>query len=90
MKIRFLARGFSRSCNLKNLTDKWYLCIGGKNTLFERDLTDLTIKLTRIASRTVRKAQEENRRKDIANVYEINGRNIWQLPDGLFTDKSPF
>lgn len=53
-------------------------------------MTDLTIKLTRIASRTVRKAQEENRRKGIANVYIINGKNVWQLPDGSFTDKSPF
>lgn len=53
-------------------------------------MTDLTIKLTRIASRAVRKAQEENRRKGIANIYIINGKNVWQLPDGSFTDKSPF
>lgn len=53
-------------------------------------MTDLTIKLTCIASRAVCKAQEENRRKGIANVYEINGRKIWQLPDGSFADKSPF
>lgn len=53
-------------------------------------MTDLTIKLTHIASRAVRKAQEANRRKGIANVYEINGKNVWQPPDGSFTDKSPF
>lgn len=53
-------------------------------------MIDLTIKLTRIASRAVSKAQEENWRKGIANVYEINGRNIWQLPEGSFADKSPF
>ena len=53
-------------------------------------MTDLTIKLTRIASRAVRKAQEENRRKGIANVYEINGKNVSQLPHRSFRNKSPF
>ena len=53
-------------------------------------MTDLTIKLTRIASRAVRKAQEENRKNGVPNVYVINGKNVWQLPDGSFTDKSPF
>lgn len=53
-------------------------------------MTDLAIKLTRIASRAVRKAQEENRQKGIPNVYVINGKSVWQLPDGSFTDQSPF
>lgn len=53
-------------------------------------MTDLTIKLTRIASRAVRKAQEENRKNGVPNVYVINGKNVWQLPDGSLTDKSPF
>lgn len=37
-------------------------------------MTDLTIKLTRIASRAVRKAQEENRKNGVPNVYVINGK----------------
>ena len=37
-------------------------------------MTDLTIKLTRIASRAVRKAQEENRKNSVPNVYVINGK----------------
>lgn len=53
-------------------------------------MTDLTIKLTRIASRTIQKAQEENSQKGIPNVYVINGKSVWQLPDGSFTDKSQF
>lgn len=53
-------------------------------------MTDLTIKLTRIASCAVRKAQEENRKNGVPNVYVINGKNVWQLSDGSFTDKSPF
>lgn len=53
-------------------------------------MTDLTVKLTRIASRAVRKAQEENRKNGIPNMYVINGKQVWQMPDGSFTDKSPF
>ena len=53
-------------------------------------MTDLTIKLTRIASHAVRKAQEENRKNGVPNVYVINGKNVWQLPDSSLTDKSPF
>ena len=53
-------------------------------------MNDLTVKLTRIASRAVRKAQEENRKNGIPNVYVINGRHVWQMPDGSFTDKNPF
>ena len=53
-------------------------------------MKDLTIKLTRIASHAVRKAQEENRKNGVPNVYVINGKNVWQLPDGSLTDKSPF
>lgn len=53
-------------------------------------MTDLTAKLTRIASRAVRKAQEENRKNGIPNMYVINGKQVWQMPDGSFTDKSPF
>lgn len=52
-------------------------------------MTELTAKLTRIASRAVRKAQENNRKNGIPNMYVINGKQIWQLPDGSFTDKNP-
>ena len=52
-------------------------------------MNDLTVKLTRIASRAVRKAQEENRKNGIP-VYVINGKHVWQMPDGSFTDKNPF
>lgn len=51
---------------------------------------DLTIKLTRIASRAVHKTREENRKNGIPNLYIINGKHIWQMPDGSFTEKNPF
>ncbi len=55
----------------------------------ERRMTELTAKLTRIANRAVHKAQEENRKNGIPNMYVINGKQVWQLPDGSFTDKNP-
>ena len=36
----------------------------------------------RIFRTAVRKAQEENRRLGIANVYSINGRLYYELPNG--------
>ena len=53
-------------------------------------MTDLTAKLTRIANRAVRKAQEENRKNGIPNMHVINGKKVWQMPDGSFSDKNPF
>ncbi len=53
-------------------------------------MTYLTAKLTRIASRAVRKAQEENRKNGIPNMYVINGKQVWRRPDGSFSDKNPF
>lgn len=53
-------------------------------------MSDLTIKLTRIANCAVQKVQEENSRKGIPNGYELDGKIVWQLPDGRIVDKSPF
>lgn len=46
-------------------------------------------KLLAIVNRAVRKAQDENRRLGIPNVYEINGTLVWQLPDGTITTTVP-
>ena len=46
-------------------------------------------KLLAIVNRAVRKAQDENRRKGIANVYVLNGNIVWQLPDGSITTVNP-
>lgn len=48
-------------------------------------MPEIIEKLTRIASTAVKEAQEENRRKGIANVYVLNGKIVWQLPDGRIT-----
>ena len=52
-------------------------------------MPDIVEKLTRLGNTAVRLAQEENRRKGIPNVYCINGKIVWQLPDGSITDKDP-
>lgn len=46
-------------------------------------------KLLAIANRAVREAQDENRRRGIPNVYEINGTLVWQMPDGSITTTNP-
>lgn len=48
------------------------------------------IKLTKIGNRAVKKAQEENRRKGLPNVYSKNKRLYYELPDGTITMRDPF
>ncbi len=48
-------------------------------------MPEIVEKLTRIGSAAVKAAQEENRRRGIANVYVLNGKLVWQLPDGRIT-----
>lgn len=52
-------------------------------------MSEITTKLYRIISEAVHLAQEENRRKGIANVYSLNGKLVWQLPDGTVTSVNP-
>ena len=43
----------------------------------------------RIGNRAVRRAQEENRRKGIPNVYSYNGHIYYELPNGELTKEDP-
>lgn len=45
--------------------------------------------IVRVARAAVKKAQEESRRLGVANVYFINGRTYYELPDGEYTMKPP-
>lgn len=47
-------------------------------------------KITRIGNRAVKKAQEENRRKGIPNVYSINGKMVFELPNGQLVTEYKF
>ena len=53
-------------------------------------MNNLAVYITKIGSRAVRKAQDENTKKGIPNVYSINGKIVYQMPDGRITEKSPF
>jgi len=50
---------------------------------------ELSLKIARIGNRAVRKAQEENRRLGLPNVYSRNNRPYFELPDGTITMKNP-
>ena len=47
-------------------------------------------KLLKIGNRAIKKAQENNRKKGIPNVYSINGKIIFQLPNGDITTQYNF
>lgn len=53
-------------------------------------MTKMTEKLLKIGNRAIKKAQENNRRKGIPNVYSINGKIIFQLPNGDITTQYNF
>lgn len=44
----------------------------------------------RIANRAAKRAQEENRKKGIPNVYSFNGHIYYELPNGELTKENPY
>ena len=53
------------------------------------DIYKETLEFLRIANRAVKRAQEENRRKGIPNVYSYNGHIYYELPNGERTKENP-
>lgn len=53
------------------------------------DIHKQTLELLRIGNRAAKRAQEENRKKGIPNVYDINGHRYYELPNGELTTKDP-
>jgi hypothetical protein len=53
------------------------------------DIFEFTAEITKIGNRAVKKAQAENRRLGIPNVYSKQGQIYWQLPDGTITTQDP-
>jgi len=49
------------------------------------DIYKQTLEFLRIANRAAKKAQEENRKKGIPNVYSFNGHIYYELPNGELT-----
>ena len=52
-------------------------------------MTALSEKVLKAAYKAARKAQQENQQAGIPNVYSINGKIVWQLPDGTVTMQDP-
>ena len=50
---------------------------------------EILLKVLRIANRAVKKAQEENRRLGLPNVYVKNGKIVYELPDGTLSMVNP-
>lgn len=46
-----------------------------------------TREIVRIGNATVKRAQEENRKCGVANVYSRNGKLIYEMPDGTIVIK---
>lgn len=53
------------------------------------ELNKLSDKITYLGNLAVHEAQEENRKNGVPNVYSLNGKIIWQMPDGTITEKNP-
>ena len=48
-----------------------------------------TCEFLRIGNRAVKRAQEENRKKGIPNVYAYKGHIYYELPNGELTKEDP-
>ena len=53
------------------------------------DIYKETLEFLRIGNRAVKRAQEENRKKGIPNVYDFNGYLYYELPNGELTKEDP-
>ena len=58
--------------------------------LFDPQFIQKAIEIRRIGNRAVRRVQEENRRLGIPNVYFINSRTYYELPDGELSLEDPY
>ncbi len=47
------------------------------------------LEFLRIGNEAVREAREENRRLGIPNVFSVDGRLCWELPNGEITFDDP-
>ena len=54
------------------------------------DIYKKTLEFLWIGNRAVKRAQEENRKKGIPNVYDFNGHLYYELPNGELTKEDPY
>ena len=56
---------------------------------FEKFINELRNDIIRIGNRAVKKAQLNSLKKGVPNVYMLNDKIFFQLPDGEITSKVP-
>ena len=61
-----------------------------QNKLDSVNIHKQTLEFLRIGNRAVKRAQEENRKKGIPNVYDFNGHLYYELPNGELTKEDPY
>ena len=59
------------------------------NKFDDLSLYQFASEVIRIANQAVNKAQEENRRLGLPNVFTKNGKLYYELPNGEITTESP-
>ncbi|MEI8388803.1 MAG: hypothetical protein WCG23_02850 [bacterium] len=50
----------------------------------------LSDEITKIGNRAVKKAQEHNRLNGLPNVYSVNGKIVYELPNGDIVNEYDF
>jgi len=53
-------------------------------------MTNLSLEILKLGNIAVKKAQENNRKNGIPNVYCINGKIVFELPNGELVTKYNF
>ncbi len=53
-------------------------------------MSKISEKLLKLGNRAIKKAQENNRKNGIPNVYSLNGKIIFELPNGEITTQYNF
>ncbi len=53
-------------------------------------MSDISAKILKLGNRAIKKAQKNNREKGIPNVYCINGKIVFELPNGEITTQYNF
>ncbi|MDD3050095.1 MAG: hypothetical protein PHR06_03015 [Candidatus Cloacimonetes bacterium] len=58
--------------------------------MFKAETYERLLEITRIMQRAVEKVQKKHLKNGIPNVYSKNGKTVWELPDGSYTNIDPF
>ncbi|MCQ2743166.1 MAG: hypothetical protein MJ230_00010 [bacterium] len=53
-------------------------------------MTEISEKILKLGNRAIKKAQENNRKNGIPNVYCINGKIVFELPNGEISTRYNF